>query len=254
MGLRGLRPSSTHADRARVADAQRSSPGQGAGAAYGTTTLILASAAQLAAGRAADRWGGRGPTIRLQRHHPLGHWPGDNRRHSWGSSFSAAPRGRGLVAFHSDVRVVADGVSKRSMSSALAAARVWSISMIAGSCSRLARALGSRLPPGTGLLNFGAIFLALAYYGRTTAHRQCGSERPCTAQGLRESTLSRRTHGRSTGNRLAAVSVERRLRQIDQAASSDRRNRAISSRKRPTPLPKAHPGSAFSRDRRNSVR
>jgi MFS family permease len=140
-------------------------------AAYGTANLVIASAAQILAGRAADRWGARIPTVVAY------------------ACLAAAGLGlaltagaaAGLFAF-GVVGVaaawslstlmyvwVADGVGPAERPSAFGLLHaVWGLSMIAGSLAGgwLARG-GAGLPfLAGGLLNLLSPFLALAYYRR----------------------------------------------------------------------------------------
>jgi AAHS family benzoate transporter-like MFS transporter len=145
-------------------------------AAYGTATLILASAAQLAAGRAADRWGGRPPTITA---YTVVVVSGLGLALTAGTVWGLFVFGvLGVAAAWSLSTLmyvwVADGIAKPKHASSFGLLHaVWSISMIVGSL------LGGWLVrPAAGLpfllaalFNVGSIFLALAYYGRI-AQRQ----------------------------------------------------------------------------------
>jgi MFS family permease len=140
-------------------------------AAYGTTTLILASAAQLAAGRAADRWGGRNPTIVAYSTVILsGVGLAVTAGTVWGLFLFGVLGVAAAWSLSTLMYVwVADGVSKPEHASAFGLLHaVWSLSMIAGSMLggwlvREAEWLPFLL---VGLFNVGSIFLALAYYGR----------------------------------------------------------------------------------------
>ena len=146
-------------------------------AAYGTANLIIASGAQLLAGRAADRWGAQKPTL---------------------VAYSAVIiSGIGLAATNSSIYGlfafgvlgiaaawalstlmyvwVHDGVAKSDHPSTFGLLHaVWSLSMITG--SMVGGWFVSTLPSLpfilAGLINVGSIFLILAYYGRQghTAH------------------------------------------------------------------------------------
>jgi DHA1 family inner membrane transport protein len=145
-------------------------------AAYGTATLILASAAQLAAGRAADRWGGRGPTLVAYGAIILsGIGLAITAGTVWGLFLFGVLGVAAAWSLSTLMYVwVADGVPKPKHASAFGLLHaVWSISMIAGSLlgGWLVRASTGLPFLIAGLLNVGAIFLALAYYGRT-ARRQ----------------------------------------------------------------------------------
>jgi MFS family permease len=145
-------------------------------AAYATTNLIVASAAQLLAGRAADRWGARGPTLvaytaiilaslglaatvdtvwGLYIFGVLGvaaAWPLSTLMYVW----------------------VADGVPKAEHASSFGLLHaVWSLSMITGSLlgGTLVRTFSGLPFLIAGLLNVGSLFLALAYYARPAARK-----------------------------------------------------------------------------------
>jgi MFS transporter, DHA1 family, inner membrane transport protein len=145
-------------------------------AAYGTATLILASAAQLVAGRAADRWGGRGPTLVA---YGAVFLAGIGLALTSGTVWGLFLFGvLGVAAAWSLSTLmyvwVADGVPKPEHASAFGLLHaVWSISMIAGSLlgGWLVRASTGLPFLIAGLLNVGAIFLALAYYGRKAAQQ-----------------------------------------------------------------------------------
>jgi DHA1 family inner membrane transport protein len=145
-------------------------------AAYGTTTLILASAAQLAAGRAADRWGGRGPTLVAYGAIILsGIGLAITAGTVWGLFLFGVLGVAAAWSLSTLMYVwVADGVSKPEHASALGLLHaVWSISMIAGSLlgGWLVRTSAGLPFLIAGLLNVGAIFVALAYYGRMAAQQ-----------------------------------------------------------------------------------
>ena len=76
-------------------------------AAYATTNLIVASAAQLLAGRAGRSLGcARSDAGRLHRHHPGWPGPGGHREHGLGAVYLRCVGGRGsLVPVHADVRL-----------------------------------------------------------------------------------------------------------------------------------------------------
>lgn len=140
-------------------------------AAYGTASLVLASVAQLLAGKAADRWGAKGPTL-------VGY-----------AILMLSGLGLGLMA-HSPGGIVVFGVLAISAAWALAALMyvwvadglpqaehpagfgilhaVWSLSMIIGPILggwllRLDAALPFLL---IGLLNLASLWLTLAFYRR----------------------------------------------------------------------------------------
>lgn len=140
-------------------------------AAYGTTNLVVASGAQLLAGRAADRWGARLPTLVAFSTLIL----------SGLGLASAARTAAGLFGF-GVIGIAAawslstlmyvwvnDGISKADHPAAFGLLHaVWSLSMMIGSV------LGGWLVatrPGLpfllgGLLNVASIFLAMIYYRR----------------------------------------------------------------------------------------
>lgn len=152
-------------------------------AAYGMANLVLASAAQLAAGRAADRWGARAPTL---------------------AAFSILIlSGFGLAAGVGSVQGlfifgvlgiasawalatlmfvwVNDGINRSEHPPAFGLLHaVWSLSMIGGSL------LGGwfvTARPGlpfllAGLLNVGALFLTMAYYKRLSSANLPGPRAP----------------------------------------------------------------------------
>jgi MFS family permease len=138
-------------------------------AAYGTSTLVLASAAQLAAGRAADRLGGRVPTLVAYSAIILsGIGLAVTAGTVWGL-FAFGVLGVAAAWSLSTLMYVwvGDGVAKPEHASTFGLLHaVWSVSMIVGSL------LGGWLVSTAaglpflvaGLLNTGAIFLALAYY------------------------------------------------------------------------------------------
>jgi MFS family permease len=140
-------------------------------AAYGAATLVLASAAQLAAGRAADRWGARAPTLVAYGAVILsGIGLAVTAGTVWGL-FAFGVVGVAAAWSLSTLMYVwvGDGVAKPDHASTLGLLHaVWSVSMILGSL------LGGWLVTTAaglpfliaGLLNTAAIFLALAYYGR----------------------------------------------------------------------------------------
>ena len=145
-------------------------------AAYGTATLILASAAQLAAGRAADRWGGRRPTLVAYSTIILA---GVGLAATAGTVWGLFVFGvLGVAAAWSLSTLmyvwVADGLAKPEHASSFGLLHaVWSVSMIAGSLlgGWLVRSAAGLPFLVAGLLNVGSIFLALAYYGRLAPRR-----------------------------------------------------------------------------------
>jgi MFS family permease len=138
-------------------------------AAYGTTNLVVASAAQLLAGRAADRWGALRPTlvsygVIIVSALGLAAFSGT----VWGLF------GFGVLAIASAWALatlmymwVSDGVAKPDHPAAFGLLHaVWSLSMITGSV--LAGAFAASLPGLpfliAGLLNIGSLFLITFYY------------------------------------------------------------------------------------------
>lgn len=143
-------------------------------AAYGTTTLILASAAQLLAGKAADRWGARGPTLvaySILIVSGIGLFLGATRV-EWLFSFGVL----GIAAAWSLSTLmyvwVADGVPREEHAATFGLLHaVWSLCMIGGS---LVGGWLVRWIPGLpflvlGLINVGACFLTIVYYRRNAA-------------------------------------------------------------------------------------
>jgi MFS family permease len=142
-------------------------------AAYGTTTLIVASAAQLLAGRSSDRWGARLPTLAAYAAILLS---GLGLAASSGTVWGLFVFGvLGIAAAWSLSTLmyvwVNDGVPKAEHPSTFGLLHaMWSLSMISGSF------LGSwfvSLTPGlpflaAGLLNIGSFFLIWSYYNRSS--------------------------------------------------------------------------------------
>jgi DHA1 family inner membrane transport protein len=140
-------------------------------AAYATTNLIVASAAQLLAGRAADRWGARRPTlVAYSVVIVAGLGLAATVNTVWGL-FAFGVLGVAAAWSLSTLMYVwvKDGVAQAEHASSFGLLHaVWSLSMITGSL------LGGSLVrtfPGlpflvAGLLNVGSLFLALAYYAR----------------------------------------------------------------------------------------
>ena len=140
-------------------------------AAYGTTSLLVASAAQLLAGRSADRWGARGPTLASYAAMilaGLGLWLQAGT--VWGLYVFGV---LGIAAAWSLSTLmyvwVNDGVARAEHPATFGLLHaVWSLSMITGSV------LGGwfvTTRPGVpfliaGLLNIGSLFLIMAYYRR----------------------------------------------------------------------------------------
>jgi MFS family permease len=138
-------------------------------AAYGTATLIVASAAQLLAGRAADRWGARGPT---QIAYAVLVAAGLGLAASAGTVEGLFVFGvlGNAAAWSLSVLMyvwVSDGVPKPDHPATFGLLHaVWSLSMISGS---LLAGWAVRLSPGLpflagGLLNIVSVILVYRYY------------------------------------------------------------------------------------------
>jgi MFS family permease len=139
-------------------------------AAYGTAALIVASGAQLLAGRAADRWGGRRPTLGAYAAIILaGLGLAASARTLWGF-FVFGVLGTAAAWSLSTLMYVwvADGIPKAEHPPTFGLLHaVWGLSMICGSV------LGGwfvHSMPGlpfliAGLLNAGSLLLTFAYYG-----------------------------------------------------------------------------------------
>jgi MFS transporter, DHA1 family, inner membrane transport protein len=143
-------------------------------AAYATTNLVVASAAQLLAGRAADRWGARRPTLIAYSAVILaGLGLAVTVSTVWGLFIFGVLGVAAAWSLSTLMYVwVKDGVAQPEHASSFGLLHaVWSLSMITGSL--LGGAL-VRTFPGlpflvAGLLNIGSLFLALAYYARPAA-------------------------------------------------------------------------------------
>ncbi len=145
-------------------------------AAYGTTTLAVASAAQLLAGRAVDRWGARRPTIvaystvilsGLGLAATAGTLPG---LFGFGVLGIAAAWSLSTLMYV----WVNDGIPKADHPSTFGVLHaIWSLSMISGSV--LGGWFITTLPGlpflTTALLNVASIFLILAYYRRSSVSK-----------------------------------------------------------------------------------
>jgi MFS family permease len=140
-------------------------------AAYITTTLIVASVAQLLAGRAADRWGARLPT--LAAYSALifsGIGLTLQVRTVWGL-FAFGVLGNAAAWSLSTMMYlwVNDGVPKAEHPPTFGLLHaVWSLSMMSGSVLGGLSAFGLAGLPFlvASLFNIGSIFLILVYYGR----------------------------------------------------------------------------------------
>ena len=148
-------------------------------AAYGTTSLIVAAAAQLSAGRAADRWGARGPTLVAYSCVIIsGLGLAATAGTVWGVFLFGVTGVAAAWSLSALMYVwVSDGVPKAEHASSFGLLHaVWSLSMIAGS---LVGGLLSRSVPGlpfliAGLLNVGSLFLTMAFYARPRARVATG--------------------------------------------------------------------------------
>jgi DHA1 family inner membrane transport protein len=152
-------------------------------AAYGTTTLIVASATQLLAGRAADRWGARRPTLIAYTAiivSGLGLFLGAG---SVEGLFIFGVLGIAAAWSLSTLMYVwvADGIPRDEHPSTFGLLHaVWSLCMIGGSM------LGGwlvRLAPGLpflvlGLINIGACALTIFYYRRTIVEDTARATQP----------------------------------------------------------------------------
>jgi MFS family permease len=146
-------------------------------AAYITTTLIVASGAQLLAGRAADRWGARRPTLVAYTAiilAGLGLAAGAGAGILWGL-FAFGVLGTAAAWSLSTLMYVwvADAIPKAEHPATFGLLHaVWSLSMISGSVLGGWFAL---LAPGLpfllgGLLNAGSLFLTVAFYRDGVPH------------------------------------------------------------------------------------
>lgn len=140
-------------------------------ATYGTTNLIVASAAQLLAGRAADRWGARRPTLVAYSAIILSGVGLALSARTLPGLFIFGVLGIAAAWSLSTLMYiwVNDGVPKTEHPSTFGLLHaVWSLSMISGSV--LGTSLLSSLPGLpfliAGLLNAGSLFLILSYYKR----------------------------------------------------------------------------------------
>jgi MFS family permease len=143
-------------------------------AAYATTNLIVASAAQLLAGRSADRWGARGPTlVAYTAVIVAGVGLAITVNTVWGLFVFGV---LGVAAAWSLSTLmyiwVKDGVAPTEHASSYGLLHaVWSLSMITGSLlgGSLVRAFPGLPFLIASLLNVGSILLALAYYALPAA-------------------------------------------------------------------------------------
>jgi MFS family permease len=143
-------------------------------AAYATTNLIVASAAQLLAGRSADRWGARRPTLVAYSAVIIaGIGLAVTVNTVWGL-FAFGVLGVAAAWSLSTLMYVwvKDGVAQAEHASSFGLLHaVWSLSMITGSLlgGSLVRAFPGLPFLVAGLLNVGSVVLALAYYARPAA-------------------------------------------------------------------------------------
>jgi MFS family permease len=138
-------------------------------AAYGTTNLVIASAAQLLAGRSADRWGARGPTLVAYSALVLsGLGLAALANTLWGLFVFGVLGIAAAWALATLMYVwVSDGVDRADHPSTFGLLHaVWSLSMITGSV--LAGVFAASLPGLpfliAGLLNVASLFLIIGYY------------------------------------------------------------------------------------------
>ncbi|MBE0695502.1 MAG: MFS transporter, partial [Anaerolineaceae bacterium] len=149
-------------------------------AAYGTTNLVVASAAQLIAGRAADRWGARRPSLVAYSGIIIaGLGLSLTATTEWGL-FAFGVLGIAAAWSLSTLMYiwVSDGVEKAEQPSTFGLLHaVWSLSMISGSV--LGGWFVATLPGLpfllAGLLNIAALFLILAYYKRGSVRQAAQS-------------------------------------------------------------------------------
>lgn len=143
-------------------------------AAYGTTTLIVASVAQLLVGKAADRWGARLPTLVAYSALIVSGLGLFGTVQSVKGAFLFGVLGIAAAWSLSTLMYswIADGIPKAKHPATFGLLHaVWSLCMIGGSV------LGGwlvRTDPGlpfllVGLLNIGACFLIVVYYQRIAA-------------------------------------------------------------------------------------
>ena len=143
-------------------------------AAYGTTSLIVAAAAQLSAGRAADRWGARGPTLVAYTCVIIsGLGLAATSGTVWGLFVFGVAGVAAAWSLSALMYVwVSDGVPKAEHASSFGLLHaVWSLSMIAGA---LLGGWLARSAPGlpfliVGLVNVASVFLTLVFYTRPVA-------------------------------------------------------------------------------------
>ncbi len=140
-------------------------------AAYGTTTLIVASVAQLLAGRAADRWGARFPTLAAYAAMILsGLGLAVSAGTVWGLFLFGVLGNAAAWSLSTLMYVwVNDGVPKAEHASTFGLLHaVWSLSMITGSVlGGWSVASMPGLPfLAAALLNVGSFFLTFAFYDR----------------------------------------------------------------------------------------
>ena len=140
-------------------------------AAYGATMLVVASGAQLLAGRAADRWGARAPTLAFYGLMILaGIGLALQAGTVWGLFVFGVIGNAAAWALATLMYVwISDGVPRQDHPATFGLLHaVWSVSMIAGSV--LGGWFVTTLPGMVfliaGMLNIGSLFLILAYYRR----------------------------------------------------------------------------------------
>jgi len=145
-------------------------------AAYGTATLIVASAAQLLAGRSADRWGARAPTLVAFGAIVLS---GIGLAASVGTLWGLFVFGvLGIAAAWALATLmyvwVSDGIPRAEHPGTFGLLHaVWSLSMITG--SMFGGWFVTSIPAlpflAAGLLNIGSFFLLIAYYKRSSVRQ-----------------------------------------------------------------------------------
>jgi MFS family permease len=149
-------------------------------AAYGTTTLIVASAAQFLAGRSADRWGARLPTRAAYSAVILcGVGLSASSGTVWGLFVFGVLGNAAAWSLSTLMYVwVNDGIPKPRHPATFGLLHaVWSLSMVSGS---LLAGWSVSSFPGlpfllVGLLNIGSLFLAPLYYSRVVPRLDGGA-------------------------------------------------------------------------------
>jgi MFS family permease len=145
-------------------------------AAYGTTTLIVASAAQLLAGRSADRWGARLPTIAAYTVLVItGLALAAGSGTVWGLFVFGVIGNAAAWSLSTLMYVwINDGVPKTEHPATFGLLHaVWSLSMITGSVfgGWLVSSFSGLPFLAGGLLNIGSFFFLVSYYKRSSVRR-----------------------------------------------------------------------------------